>query len=132
MLSNAVLHWVPEPSRTAAALHAALRPGGRLVAELGRRQHRHTHQRHPRPTRRGASAADCLALVLPYGHPTPLAGGDGLASWVRMFATALLTGVTHVDAFLNALEQQLRPVLYRDGSWWADYRRLRVVAVRRS
>ncbi|MFC7740418.1 class I SAM-dependent methyltransferase [Nocardiopsis composta] len=35
VLSNAVLHWIPEADRAAASLAAALRPGGRLVAELG-------------------------------------------------------------------------------------------------
>jgi len=28
------------------------------------------------------------------------------------------------------IEEQLRPMLYRDGAWIADYKRLRVVAVR--
>lgn len=35
VLSNAVLHWVPEADQAAASLRAVLRPGGRLVAELG-------------------------------------------------------------------------------------------------
>ena len=37
VLSNAVLHWVPEADAAAASLAAALRPGGRLVAEFGGR-----------------------------------------------------------------------------------------------
>ncbi|MFD0776661.1 class I SAM-dependent methyltransferase, partial [Streptomonospora algeriensis] len=35
VLSNAVLHWIPEAPAAAASMAAALRPGGRLVAELG-------------------------------------------------------------------------------------------------
>ena len=35
VFSNAVFHWVPDHDRLFAALHAALRPGGRLVAQCG-------------------------------------------------------------------------------------------------
>ncbi|MGH3486706.1 MAG: hypothetical protein ACRDP8_02125 [Actinopolymorphaceae bacterium] len=34
-------------------------------------------------------------------------------------------------AFLADLAARLRPSLYRDGTWWVDYRRLRVAAVLR-
>ena len=33
--SNAVFHWVPDHDALFARLHAALRPGGRLVAQCG-------------------------------------------------------------------------------------------------
>jgi trans-aconitate 2-methyltransferase len=35
VFSNAVFHWIPDHGRLFAALHAALRPGGRLVAQCG-------------------------------------------------------------------------------------------------
>jgi trans-aconitate 2-methyltransferase len=35
VFSNAVFHWVPDHDRLFARLHAALRPGGRLVAQCG-------------------------------------------------------------------------------------------------
>ena len=35
--SNAVFHWVPDHDRLFAALHGALRPGGRLAAQCGGR-----------------------------------------------------------------------------------------------
>ncbi len=31
--------------------------------------------------------------------------------------------------FVGKVEQDLRPAMYRDGQWTADYRRLRVVAI---
>ena len=34
------------------------------------------------------------------------------------------------DEFTTRVEDAARPHLYRDGGWVADYRRLRVVAVR--
>ena len=35
IFSNAVFHWVPDHDRLFARLHAALRPGGRLIAQCG-------------------------------------------------------------------------------------------------
>jgi trans-aconitate 2-methyltransferase len=35
VFSNAVFHWVPDHDRLFARLHAALRPGGQLVAQCG-------------------------------------------------------------------------------------------------
>ncbi len=35
VFSNAVFHWVPDHERLFTRLHAALRPGGRLVAQCG-------------------------------------------------------------------------------------------------
>jgi trans-aconitate 2-methyltransferase len=35
VFSNAVFHWVPDHDRLFARLHAALEPGGRLVAQCG-------------------------------------------------------------------------------------------------
>jgi trans-aconitate 2-methyltransferase len=35
ILSTAVFHWIPDHARLFAALHAALRPGGRLEAQCG-------------------------------------------------------------------------------------------------
>jgi hypothetical protein len=47
-----------------------------------------------------------------------------------MFAGSLLNLLNPADRekCLAALETELRPSLYRDGVWVADYRRLRVVA----
>jgi trans-aconitate 2-methyltransferase len=33
--SNAVFHWIPDHARLFARIHAALRPGGRLIAQCG-------------------------------------------------------------------------------------------------
>src|SRR4051812_6913776 len=35
VFSNAVLHWVRDPSAAAACIFRALKPGGRFVAEFG-------------------------------------------------------------------------------------------------
>ena len=48
-----------------------------------------------------------------------------------MFANDLLTQIAvQREKCLGKVEEELRPILYRGGTWWADYRRLRVMARR--
>ncbi len=171
VLSNAVLHWVPEADRAAASLAAALRPGGRLAAEFGGAGNVAAIEAAARAARADAGLPDApspwyfpgiaeYARVLEgagfevtgawlFDRPTRLEGADGVAVWLRMFGPHLLQGVGGtggtggagdagdaddagaVDAFLAEVQERARPRLYRDGAWWADYRRLRVTAVRR-
>jgi hypothetical protein len=62
-------------------------------------------------------------------RPTRLVGEHGLVDWLRMFGDALLVDVDDRDGFLADVESALRPTLWHDGAWWADYRRLRIQAV---
>ncbi len=64
-------------------------------------------------------------------RPTRLSGPEGLASWLRLFGRG---AVAHLDAdeqraLVARAVEIARPALYSDGSWWADYRRLRVLAL---
>jgi hypothetical protein len=47
-----------------------------------------------------------------------------------MFANRFLAELSTEQQIqvLQLVERQLKPTLYRDGKWWADYRRIRVVA----
>ncbi|SHN34166.1 class I SAM-dependent methyltransferase [Cryptosporangium aurantiacum] len=151
VFSNAVLHWVPEPERVAASVARALRPGGRFVAEFGGAGNVGTIIRAAQEVRAesGLPAAPLpwyyptvgeYALVVEgaglevrsawlFDRPTVLDGTAGLQNWVRMFATFLLDGLDEA-AFFAALEERVRETLWRNGAWWADYRRLRLVAVK--
>ncbi|GAA3385877.1 class I SAM-dependent methyltransferase [Cryptosporangium minutisporangium] len=151
VFSNAVLHWVPEPERVAASVARALRPGGRFVAEFGGAGNVGTIIRAAQEVR---AEAGLPAAPLPwyyptvgeyatvvegaglevrsawlFDRPTVLDGSAGLANWLRMFASFLLDGVDEAT-FLPALEDRVRDTLWRNGAWWADYRRLRLVAVK--
>jgi len=146
ILSNAVLHWIPEAGQVAAALVRALRPGGRFVAEFGGAGNVAAIREGVAAQRTAPAAetwyfptADEYSAVLRgagfdveraeiFDRPTRLDGDHGLANWVRMFGAHLLDGVPDPDDFLAELEDRLRPRLWRDGAWWADYRRLRVIA----
>lgn len=151
VFSNAVLHWVSEPDRVAGSVARALRPGGRFVAEFGGSGNVGTIIRAAQAVRADAalpaaplpwyypSVGEYATVVENVGlevrsawlfdRPTVLDGTAGLENWVRMFATFLLDGVDEA-VFFQALEDRVRGALWRNGAWWADYRRLRLVAVK--
>jgi trans-aconitate methyltransferase len=154
IFSNAALHWVRPPERVIGCVRDALRPGGRFVAELGGRGNVRALL-----AALGAAAArlrisievtpwyfpsigeyaglleaaglEARFAVL-FDRPTPLEGSDGLKGWVKMFARPTLDAIPaeRREEFLSAVEEAARGELFRDGGWFADYRRLRVVAVR--
>jgi trans-aconitate methyltransferase len=157
VFSNAALHWIPRASEAAACIAAALRPGGRLVAELGGQGNvalivAAIHQARESagfPSGRElnpwyfpsvaeyASVLEQQGLEVTYAHlferPTPLEGGaQGLAAWLEMFAGAFLADLAphRREGVVAVVEQLARPRLFRDGAWTADYRRLRIVAVK--
>jgi hypothetical protein len=67
-----------------------------------------------------------------FDRPTPLEGLDGLRNWQSMFGRWMLDRVPgeRREEFLEAVESAARPKLFHAGGWFADYRRLRVVAVK--
>jgi trans-aconitate methyltransferase len=152
VFSHAVLHWVTRADEAIRGMRRALKPGGRLVAEFGGWRNcaaleaafaaslrRQTGREYRSPwffpsladyaTR--LEAHGCIVRAAWYFDlPTPLQGEDGLRQWVLQFLPQLLKGLdatTH-EAVLADMEAALRPTLWRDGAWQADYRRLRVAA----
>lgn len=155
VFSNAVLHWIPQPANTLARVAAALRPGGRFVAEMGGKGN---VQRlvaafyaalkavggnltpDPNPwyfPSIAAYASDLeqaglevtsAALI---DRPTPLDDGeDGLRTWIRMFAGSFVSCAPagQEEAFVQKTEELLRQELFHDGVWMLDCRRLRFTA----
>jgi trans-aconitate 2-methyltransferase len=154
VFSNTVLHWVKEADLAAAGVARALKPDGQFVAEFGGRG----NVRAVMTVLHAAtelvvgeaiespwyypSVGEYAAVLERHGleitfaalfdRPTPLDGPDGLRRWVEMFGGTFLARIPpgRRDEFLARVEDAARPHLYRDGGWVADYRRLRVVAVR--
>ena len=157
VFSNAALHWVKEADAVISCIRQALKPGGRFVAEFGGKGNIYaiastlfsilestgsTTLESLNPwyfpsigdyaTRLEKQGFDVTYAVL-FDRPTPLADKEaGLADWIRMFASTILAkfSAEEQDQIIATLEQRLKPTLYRDGTWIADYRRLRVVAIK--
>jgi len=156
VLSNAVLHWVDgaDQDDAIASVRDALRPGGRFVAELGGSGNvaRVVGAVEAELTDRGFDPGDPwhfpsvgeyasrlerhgfeVRFARLFDRPTELEDGEaGLENWLRMFGEELLGSVPEPerDAIRAAAADRLRGELFEDGTWTADYRRLRFVAVR--
>ncbi len=157
VFSNAALHWMTRPEDVLRRVAAALRPGGRFVAEMGGGRNtelvsaaiRGALARRGIPPERQArpwyfpTPAEYATLLERHGFEvralwhferfTRLAPGDhALADWLTMFASPFVADLTPEDqaAFRAEVEDATRHALYVDGYWHVDYRRLRFVAVR--
>jgi trans-aconitate methyltransferase len=152
VFSNAALHWIPAAGAVIAGVALSLKPGGRFVLEMGARgniarivevltavlQERGYAPRNPWYF---PSAGEYATLLEEHGfevetlwtverwnrleHPE-----KGLREWLEMFAGVWFERVLEPDraGIVSEIESRLRPVLFREEGWWADYRRLRVIA----
>lgn len=157
VFSNAALHWMRPPERVAECIHRALRPGGRLIAEFGGQgnverirsalvaalQEAGVSWDSVRDPWYFPSVSEYATLLEGRGlrvryaalfpRPTLLDGGEeGMDNWLRMFGGAYLNALApdRRAAVIAVVRDRLRSHLFRDGTWHADYRRLRIVAVR--
>ncbi len=151
VLSNAALHWMPRQDDVVAAIAAVLRPGGRLVVEMGGDGNvsRTTEairagraavgldpglpsswtfpspgEQASRLERHGFTVRS-IALI---DRPTPLADGVTTAGWAAMFGARLVQDVpvdrrAEFDAAVDAHAAALG--LHTPDGWSADYVRLR-------
>ena len=149
IFSNAVLHWVKDAGAAVECVRRALRPGGRFVAEFGGKGNTREVLRvvedvlgADRSPWYYPSVGEYATLLESKGfrvtqafhfdRPTELTASDGIAGWFEMFGGPLFQGLDAAARreSLNRIVERLRPALYRDGKWFVDYRRLRIVAVR--
>ena len=155
VFSNAALHWVMAAEASVVCIAKSLRDGGRFVAEMGGagniaaivaavQRSRVAHGYAPIATNwYFPSIATYTTLLEKHGleaqlavlinRPTPLNEGEnGLRTWLTMFGASLLHDIApdQQAALVDDIEATLRPTLFRDGVWYADYRRLRFVAIK--
>ncbi len=159
VFSNAVLHWIKSPEAAIDCVEKALKPGGRFVAEFGGKGNVGAIVRALVSVLSEIGPEEPQALnpwyfpsigeyagllekqgfevgyAVLFDRPTLLEGGSaGMVNWIEMFAGGFLSGLSddvrsHV---IHTVEEHLRSVLYHDGNWIADYRRIRFVAVKNS
>ena len=154
VLSNAVLHWIPEATTVVANVRRLLRDGGRFVGELGGAGNIATVQRalHQALHRHGIDATSRDPWFFPtadeYRHlledhgfqvteirlfprPTPLPGP--LSQWMETFAATFLDSLDPAtrQAVVDEVSKQTASRLCSPaGVWTVDYVRLRFRAVK--
>ncbi len=156
VFSNAVLHWVKPPEQAVTCISRALAKDGRFVAEFGGKGNVAEIEKAMAAASKDIgenlapspwyypSIVEYATLLENHGmevtfatlfeRPTPLDDVDGIQQWVRMFGQMFLSTMTQArqDEFLERVAVHARPTLFRDGKWFADYRRLRIVARKRA
>lgn len=150
--TNAALHWMLDKAGVAEGVFRALKPGARFVGEMGgegnvaliwaavnaelaarghvvrgqQASHWYASVGDFTQVYEAAGFTDIDARLIP--RPTPLP--TGVAGWVKTFRSGLMNAEAippeEQDAIAQAVETSLAPQLRQpDGSWVADYVRLR-------
>ena len=156
VFSNAVLHWVLEKEKAVNQIYNCLKPNGRLVAEFGGKGNvgniinalknalikNNFSENSKKETWYFPSLSEYASLLeqnnfrvifaTHFDRETLLKDDNGIKNWLRMFASSYLEGLSEkdVEIILEDAEKQLKHTNYRDGKWYADYKRLRIGAVK--
>lgn len=157
VISNAALHWVRDQQAAIASIARAMKPLARFVFEMGGhgnlqnllhavyhalRQMGVVNPEQLSPwsfptigehaTLIEANGMEVSFAVL-FDRPTALDGGRrGLRSWLETFGGFAIAAVAPArrDELIRLIEQFATPILFGNGVWTIDYRRLRMVAVK--
>nr|WP_263323531.1 class I SAM-dependent methyltransferase [Neobacillus sp. Marseille-Q6967] len=153
VFSNATLHWVKPPNKALDGIYRSLKHGGRFVAEFGGKGNVQTitdeithqlknYQQTPQFPWYYPSIGEYTTLMEQagfrvtfahhYDRPTPLEGDNGLRNWIEMFALGMFEGISEniKEQVLSKVENNLKPLLIKDGIWMADYKRIRVIGIK--
>jgi trans-aconitate methyltransferase len=157
IFSNAVLHWVLDKEAAIKCITKSLKRGGRFVAEFGGKDNvknivdalkavliKHNHDEKAQlqfwyfP-----SLAEYAALLEKHGfivnyasyynRDTELKDNEnGIKDWVMMFGESFLEGIepNDIESILDEVQDRIRSTNFRNNKWYADYKRLRVVATK--
>ena len=157
IFSNAVLHWVLEKEKAIECLYRNLKRSGRLVLEMGGKhnvekiinalqsnliKHGFTEQA-AKELWYFPSISEYTGLLEKRGFRVTYAAHfnretklsdteNGIKDWVKMFGAAFLKEIEEgkIEEILNEVQTALQPTHFRNGSWYADYKRLRIIAIK--
>jgi trans-aconitate methyltransferase len=157
IFSNAVLHWVTEKEKAIDCMYSNLKRSGRLVLEMGGKgnvegivnalksslQKRGFNEDAEKQIWYFPSLSEYTSLLEKRGFRVTYAAhfnretelkdnNNGIKDWIKMFGSAFLQGINEivVNEILDEVQEVLKPTHFRNGKWYADYKRLRVVAVK--
>ena len=160
VFSNATLHWIPETdaNKVINCINKILKTGGRFVAEFGGKGNvesivqavsialekigfENPSELNPwyfPSISEYATKLENIGFEVVYSNlfyrPTLLQDKEaGLANWIKMFAGNFLKELSEkeINQVIDDVEKQLKPKLYQEGNWFADYRRIQVKAIKR-
>ena len=153
VFSNAVFHWIKDQEGLLACISRHLRQGGRLVCEFGGTDCARTvHDAaaavfaghglsyrfvfHFRSVGEFAPMVEAHGMRVEYAawfpRKTAQNGPKGLENWIRMFLADSFEGIApaEADEMIAEIVERCRPVLYENGTWYVDYTRIRMKAIK--
>ncbi len=155
IFSNAVLHWVSEKEKAIDCMYRNLKRTGRLVIEMGGKRNvdniltafnaslaKHGFAQNANIVTNYFPSVDEYSFLLEkrgfkvtyaahYSRETELKDTEnGIKDWIKMFRSEVLKGIPEaiIDTILKETQEALRATHFRNGKWYADYKRLRIVA----
>lgn len=152
VFSNAALHWMTNPLAVIKNINNILKKDGKFVFEMGGKGNIKEVLSSLDTTAKKYQIEDydidnfypsiseyssllekngfTVKYMTLFERPTLLEGKDGFKNWVKTFRVNLLKQMDNIDEFLNDAEILAREHLFKNGKWYADYVRLRGVAIK--
>lgn len=157
VFSSSVLHWITKPETVISNINDHLEPGGRFVAEFGGKGCVNTiittltdildskNVSYPpvgnmlyypsisQYTQLLEDSGFEVRLALLFDRPTELKDGfNGLRNFIDMFFSWLFDNVSTQEKSecIALAEKQLKSKFLHDSTWIADYRRIRILAIK--
>ena len=157
VFSNATLHWIKSPQAVITCIKNSLKPGGVFLAEFGGKgniesitttiisilkesNYSQVPIDHPWYF---PSMGEYVVLLEEqdfrvnyatlFERPTLLTDETlGMQNWLKMFTQNWLKNFSEPEKqdIYQKAEDKLKPLLYRENTWFADYVRLRIMAYR--
>jgi trans-aconitate methyltransferase len=157
VFSNAAFHWIKDQQKVLQCIYDCLKPGGRLVYEMGAKHNIESIHKAVKKVmlEEGfeentkievnyfSSVAEQAAMlekvgftisnIIQFERPTELVGEDGMKNWIIQFGQAFFKDISKENAenIIDKAVDILRETNYNKGKWYADYIRLRVKAVKK-
>ena len=154
IFSNATLHWISDKEKAIEKMYDNLKYGGRLVLEMGGKNNvreiigaiSKTLKKHGLGERilnrqwffpsigEYSTLLEAQGFRVEYAihfdRETELKSNDGIKDWLKMFGKDFFEGLIDMtlDSILTEIQTSLLPTRFYNNKWYADYKRLRIVA----
>ncbi|MCE1247445.1 MAG: class I SAM-dependent methyltransferase [Firmicutes bacterium] len=156
VFSSAALHWIPDAGAVVKSVAKALKTGGRFVAKFSCRGSLAGVSDVITDTLKKISGNQELKWWLYFpsiGEYTSLLesngiepvyasisddftplddGEEGLANWIRTFIPVMFPDLKpeEIEKAIPEISEKTRPILFREGKWHINYRRIQVAGVK--
>ncbi len=155
IFSNATLHWIKAHKAAIKSMWNSLENGGRLVLEFGGKGNVQTVvngikkelrsrgyealvERQPwyfpsigEYTTALEAEGFQVSYAIHYDRPTLLSDSNkGLKNWILMFGMPFFKNMNtgEIAEIAEQVQANLKTSLYKEGNWYADYKRIRILA----